>query len=551
MKRTRVRIKHLMLAAVFVFASAISSFAIVDQASALTLTWTGAGDGVSFSDTDNWSSATTPLNSDVLVFNASTISSSTTLNNDVSNLSLNGINFTGSPSSSASFIIGGNPITLNGNVTNNSTYSGQVLPHTLDVNVALGANVTMTNVHFASGKLLNLQTNNLTWAGNWVCALGLSGNLSGTGSLNMTASLAAIGGNNSSFGGPVSISQGMVLATAQSFGNANGSTAVSGEGRLLISIPANTTLNEPFTLGGSGYIGSSDGSVAGNGCSGGGVPTKRTLTLAGGVTLQSNFKLNSFNDVVVTGTYNANGHTFTVQSGSTGTLKLPGSGTVEAPSETTQFNGDQPNQNQILQNKQTGILNGTRNSIYVGNGGILKGTGMANVVSVSGTGIINPGNSPGTMTILETLSGDGTYQFEILNKDSYDRLIVGEDYSGSGSAVNLYSGSKLDVILYDGWSIKNGDSFMIVDNKSSTDVQGTFNGLDEGEQFEVDGITFSITYEGGDGNDVVITALNSGNDPDPSNTGIASFVGSPLALIAMGVATAGILFLIARRRLKV
>jgi hypothetical protein len=61
-----------------------------------------------------------------------------------------------------------------------------------------------------------------------------------------------------------------------------------------------------------------------------------------------------------------------------------------------------------------------------------------------------------------------------------------------------------------------GDAFVIVNNDGADAVIGTFSGLPEGHVLTVQAATseslsgtFSITYHGGDGNDVVLTAVNT------------------------------------------
>ena len=57
-----------------------------------------------------------------------------------------------------------------------------------------------------------------------------------------------------------------------------------------------------------------------------------------------------------------------------------------------------------------------------------------------------------------------------------------------------------------------GDTFTLIDNDGTDAVVGTFDGLPEGGTFtSTQGDQFQITYQGGDGNDVVLTAL--GNTP--------------------------------------
>src|SRR5262249_23067755 len=80
----------------------------------------------------------------------------------------------------------------------------------------------------------------------------------------------------------------------------------------------------------------------------------------------------------------------------------------------------------------------------------------------------------------------------------YDQLQV------TGS-VSLGTTSNLDVIL--AFTPTIGTSFLIIDNDSVDAISGNFNGLPEGATFTLSGLTFQITYQGGDGNDVVLTRI--------------------------------------------
>jgi autotransporter-associated beta strand protein len=73
----------------------------------------------------------------------------------------------------------------------------------------------------------------------------------------------------------------------------------------------------------------------------------------------------------------------------------------------------------------------------------------------------------------------------------------------------------VDLALSGTFAPTSGQAFTIVKNDASDAVSGTFNGLPEGKVFSVPGGTlsglFQITYQGGDGNDVVLTAVNAAN----------------------------------------
>jgi hypothetical protein len=51
------------------------------------------------------------------------------------------------------------------------------------------------------------------------------------------------------------------------------------------------------------------------------------------------------------------------------------------------------------------------------------------------------------------------------------------------------------------------NQFIVIQNDLNEPVTGTFNGLPEGGTFVQNGITFQISYQGGTGNDVVLTVI--------------------------------------------
>ena len=71
--------------------------------------------------------------------------------------------------------------------------------------------------------------------------------------------------------------------------------------------------------------------------------------------------------------------------------------------------------------------------------------------------------------------------------------------------VNL-GGAALEGDVLSGFVPSVGNSFTIVDNDGTDAVAGTFAGLAEGAKFLIDQRAMTITYHGGDGNDVVLTA---------------------------------------------
>lgn len=535
--------KYVAAAFLFVFASTALSFVNVKFASALSVQWTGAGNGTSFSDTANWSSGVAPQSGDVLTFDVTSLTQQKALTNDITGLNLGGIIFTGTVNGNYVYRIQGNAITLSGNIQNTitGTNAAYAIP-AVQTSLTLGADVEVSKVTIGvQGSTLDLQSHSLTLSGTTPCGYALYSDVSGTGGLNLTAVGINLRGTNT-FSGPVNIT-GIAAGGIAAFGTSSAGTTLSGDGSLDVVHTDNQTLSEPFTLGGTGYFGSSQNYY---GCSGiSNAPV--TLTLNGGVTLTSDFLYDGDNNLIVTEPFTQNGHAFTVAGGVAGSLTTP-QGESSAPEEIIPLDGTSSTAVNVGTH-QTAVLNGTRDQINVQAGGTLKGTGTVNAVYVDASGKIAPGNSPGTLTILNTFNLSGSYEAEVLNDTSYDKLAVGATYSGAGSAVTLSAGSTLNLVLYKGWSIKQGNAFTIIDNLSSTAVSGTFDGLAEGAQVSISGITFNISYVGGDGNDVVLTALNTGTDPSVPNTGVLQIARkNPLVVAGLGIVTAIVLVAIAQRR---
>ncbi|MFO0940977.1 MAG: hypothetical protein U0930_09430 [Pirellulales bacterium] len=132
----------------------------------------------------------------------------------------------------------------------------------------------------------------------------------------------------------------------------------------------------------------------------------------------------------------------------------------------------------------------------------LKGTGSF-TGNVLNQGTIAPGNSPGIITINGnyTQSAGASLDIEIVgtnpNVPDFDQLIVNGSVSLNGV---------LNVIYLSGFVASSGSSFRIIDNDGTTMAPGTFTGLAEGAQFSVGDTLFTISYQGGTGNDVVLTA---------------------------------------------
>jgi len=119
-------------------------------------------------------------------------------------------------------------------------------------------------------------------------------------------------------------------------------------------------------------------------------------------------------------------------------------------------------------------------------------------------GAVSPGNTPGTTNVLTTgpvtLAG-GTYGVDVGDASTgsrYDQLAV------TGSVT--LDGAGLVVKPVPSNPPSPGQEFIIVDNDGADAVVGTFAGLPEGATVMAGSTELRISYVGGDGNDVTLTA---------------------------------------------
>ncbi len=267
-------------------------------------------------------------------------------------------------------------------------------------------------------------------------------------------------------------------------------------------------------LGTSTYTGTTDiqgGMIMiGNGYGGGALSSSSTITGSGAGTLQLN-KKNGVSYIMgntIGGSVNVNIHTGDIRL--TAVSDYTGVTTIDAGATLT--------------------VNGTvTNSVITLNGvdALLGGAGRVGEVNF-GTlgGKLAPGNTLTGYGTLDAgdidLSSVGAVVLEIVlggttGGSNYDRLRV-------AGSVDL-SSQTLDITLASGYTPDVGDLFSIVLNDASDAITGAFSGLAEGGTFTVDSTEFSISYTGGDGNDVVLTTI-----PEPAALGLIAMTGAGLFL---------------------
>jgi autotransporter-associated beta strand protein len=232
------------------------------------------------------------------------------------------------------------------------------------------------------------------------------------------------------------------------------------------------------------------------------IATGGTITSAGGYTIHTFNSSGNLDFTPLTPTLLRSrlAATFSGNLSGTGSLTLIGGGTLTL-SGTNTYSGA------TTISAGTLVVNGSllsSGAVAVASGTILTGSGSVGAVTVT-SGTVDPGFvSIGTLTVasISLNSAAATMSFTLAGEmpGQSDQLVV-----TTGGSVTL-GNATLSITL--GTVPTNGQRFKLIDNQSAGAVVGTFNGLAEGATFVVGGVTFTITYAGGTGNDVEISTPN-------------------------------------------
>ncbi len=183
-----------------------------------------------------------------------------------------------------------------------------------------------------------------------------------------------------------------------------------------------------------------------------------------------------------------------------------------------------------------GLIDGSSNgkAITGGSGGLVVNItgGSASVLGditgaagVTNSLTINPGagntfsyagaiaNFNTTTVASGTFSLAGQLTFALNGTSSYDQLIV-----NSGGALTLGGGSLINLSL--GFTPTVGDQFTLINMvDGSTTIGGAFANLADGSTYTQGGVYYLVSYEGGTGNDLVLTVTTAAI-PEPATTGL-------------------------------
>ncbi len=158
------------------------------------------------------------------------------------------------------------------------------------------------------------------------------------------------------------------------------------------------------------------------------------------------------------------------------------------------------------------LVNNLRLVNEVASAAITSPTGLAaTAITVGGlelVGNLAPGDgTPGGLIAIADVTLDSTITFMV----DIDGPTVGTEYDSIDVVGTVSLGdATLEVDQLMSFDPAIGTEFMIVGNDGGDAVIDTFNGLAEGDVFaSAAGTLFQISYVGGDGNDVVLTALGA------------------------------------------
>ncbi|HYC93110.1 MAG TPA: Ig-like domain repeat protein [Thermoanaerobaculia bacterium] len=243
--------------------------------------------------------------------------------------------------------------------------------------------------------------------------------------------------------------------------------------------------------------------------------------------LGANVTLGAASTSTYNGAIDVNSHTLTIHSYNTTLYALDGSGTIAVTGAGITIAGSGSFSGNVT--GTIDLLGALPDATFTGS---LSGNGTAGAATVQflflGTKPPCCGDTHAIGTLqTKSVSIGGPMYADLVPAGTSDRLQVTGSVTLGGGALNVAVPSG---------SIGSGETFTLIDNDGSDAITGTFDGLPEGASIALPGATVTISYAGGDGNDVVLTATSASR----SWTGASSALWSdPANWSPAGVPSAG------------
>jgi autotransporter-associated beta strand protein len=216
-----------------------------------------------------------------------------------------------------------------------------------------------------------------------------------------------------------------------------------------------------------------------------------------------------------------------VISGVGGSLIKLDSGTLTLTGNNIYTGGTAVNGGTLLVNNTSGSGTGTGNLTVSNAGTTLGGTGflVPGGVSVGAGANIAPGNGGNNTGILTagqlTLLPNSNFRVDI------NGTTVGSGYDRFNVTIGSVTIIGSNLVVTVGTTLSVGQTFTILDKNSVGAITGTFTGIPQGGTVVgSNGTVFSVSYTGGDGNDIVLTVLAP--VPEPS-----TWMGGALAIAGL------------------
>src|SRR3989441_984094 len=512
---------------------------------AQTFTWTGT-QNANWSVANNWAGGVAPAGTGAenLVFPAGAANLLT--NNTTNNGSFNSVTIKGT-----GYTLGNKAITLGAGGLADSSAAGS---HTISLGITFAATRTVTVSNAATTLTISgviTGAGGLTKSGAGTLVLSAANTYTGVTTINAgTISIptdAALGTPpGAATPGRIVFAGGTLRSTATFALAANRGISLSGAGTISTD-PATTLTYGGIIAGPGGLTKAGTGTLLVSGLS---TYTGATAISAGTLRLSATNAIGSTSAVTVTtgATFDLGGFSDVVGSlagAGTVTSSAPGTVTLTAGgnNSSTAFTGVIQNGSGTVGLTKTGtgtltlsgvntysgattvsagtlFVNGTQAASPVSvNGGTLGGAGTVGAITTTAAGgSVSPGQAgPGILSSGNVNWSTGAPSFVVqLNGTTagtgYDQLNV-------TGTVNL-SGATLSGTM--GFTPPTGATFAIITNDGSDAIVGTFAGLPEGSTVVFSGQAFKISYVGGTGNDVVLSAakpnLAMSNSVAPSGT---------------------------------